>query len=277
MRRSTFCAATGAFAAAAIGRPARATSSAADLDVRTIPIVRARLGARVLHLAIDTRNAVSTLSVGVAGELGPQRGLVAGAFTTLSGITLGGVALRDHRAVVADIADLAREAGVAVDGALGYDAFGDRAITLDYRLGRLSFPDVLPDGESTPITWLRGGDAPQRLITFDGLVIDGFPVVAQLDTLVTKNAIVFAAKVPDLAIDNEPRAPLYAYAGTQLPPGRVGSLRLGSTLLAAQPIVYVADARTRAPAAAVAVIIGDALLGKRVVTLDFPGSTLTVV
>lgn len=277
MRRSTFCAAAGALGAATLGRPAYAARAAgADLDTRTIPIVQARLGERALRLAIDTRNAASTISLDLAGRLGPQRGLAAGAQTTLTGVSIGGVVLRDHRALVVG-AELARVAGSAIDGTLGYEAFSDRAITLDYRGGRLAFPDTLPDGETVPITWLHDGDAPSRLVTFEGLVLDGFPVVAQLDTLVAVNAIVYAAKIPDLAIDNERRAPLYTYEQTPLVPGRIGSIRLGSTLLAAQPVVYIAEAAMRAPAAGVTVVIGDALLAKRAVTLDFPGSTLTVV
>jgi hypothetical protein len=278
MRRSTFCAAAGALAAATVGRPAHAAgAAAAELDARTIPVVQARLGGRVVHLVIDTRNAASTISLDLAGRLGPQRGLAAGAQTTLTGVSVAGVVLRDHPALVADVGELAREAGSPVDGALGYEAFSDRAITLDYRAGRLTFPDALPDGETTPITWLHDGDASPRLVTFDGLVLDGFPVVAQLDTLVDTNAIVFAAKIPDLAIDNERRAPFYTYEQTPLAPGRIGSIRLGSTLLVAQPVVYIADARTRAPATSVVVVAGDGLLAKRAVTLDFAGSTLTVV
>ncbi len=276
MRRSTFCAATCSFAAAAIARPARPAPAIADLNGRTgIPVVRARRGSRVLRLAIDTGTPFSTISPAVAAEIAPQGGLVAGAQVTLTGISVGGAVLHDHRAVTGDVGELSRAAGVTLDGALGYGAFRDRAVTIDYGGGRLTFPDALPDGESAPITWLHDGDAPP-LITFDGLTVDGFPAVAQFDTMTTKNAIVFARKLPDLAIDNEQRAPLYTYAQAQLGPGRVGSLRLGATLLGAHPIVYVADARVHSPASAIAIVVGDSLFVKRAVTLDFPGSLLVV-
>jgi hypothetical protein len=282
MRRSTFCAAAGALAAAAVPWPVGAARSGGVLEGRAaVPVVRARIGTHELVLAIDTGDGVSTLSPQAADALGLARTPVPGgaaAGATLHGVELAGTTLRDHAVVVSDaaVAELRGFAGFAVDGSLGYEAFKDRVVTIDYPAGRLTFPEVMPDGEITPITWLKYHDRSPQLVTFDGLNVDGFPVTAQLDTMMSKNAILFTTKLPDLAIDAELRAPNYRYEEATLRPGRVGSLRLGVTLLAAHPIVYAADATAHVPTTAIAAVVGDALFAKRAVTLDFPGSTLIV-
>jgi hypothetical protein len=280
MRRSTFCATAGAAAAAAMPWPVRAARVADRLEARAVvPVVRVHLKGRELVMAIDTGDAVSTLSPQATAALGLTATPIPGtsvARLTLGGVEFAGTVLREHTAIVADVAHVREDAGFPVDGTLGYEAFKDRAITLDYAGGRVTFPEQLPDGESTPITWLKYHDRSPQLVTFDGLVVDGFPVTAQLDTMMSKNAILFTGKLTDLAIDPDLRAPPYTYEEAALRPGRVGSLRLGSTLLAAQPLVYAADATAHVPTTAIAAVVGDALFAKRAVTLDFPGSTLVV-
>jgi hypothetical protein len=283
MRRSTFCAAAGTLAAAAVPWPVRAARPGSGLEGRAaVPVVRARVGTHELVLAIDTGNGSSTLSSRAADLLGLAHAPIpvgAAAGATLRGVELAGATLRDHAAVLIfddAVAELRGLANYAIDGSLGYDAFKDRAVTIDYAGGRLLFPEVMPDGEITPITWQKYTDRSPQLVTFDGLNVDGFPVTAQLDTMMSKNAIIFTTKLPDLAVDAELRAPNFRYEEATLRPGRVGSLRLGVTLLAAHPIVYSADASAHVPTTAIAVVVGDALFSKRAVTIDFPGSALIV-
>ncbi len=280
MRRSTFCAAAGTLVAAGVPWPVRAARTGGALEARAaVPVVRARIGAHELALAIDTGDGLSTLSPQAADALGLARTPTPGGSTaaaTLHGVELAGATLRDHPAVISDVAGLRGLAGFAVDGALGYEAFKDRVVTINYAAGRLLFPDVMPDGEITPITWLKYHDRSPQLVTFDGLSVDGFLVTAQLDTMMSKNAILFTTKLLDLAIDPEMRAPAYTYEEAALRPGRVGSLRLGVTVLAAQPLIYAADATAHVPTTAIAAVVGDALFAKRAVTIDFPGSTLIV-
>lgn len=282
MRRSTFCAAAGAAAAGlawpvAAGAAPRAPGA---LEPRAaVPVVRVQSGARELLLAVDTGDAASTLSPAAAVALGltvtPLAGTGAGR-ATLHGLVLGDAALRDHSTVVTGVGELRGLAGAPIDGALGYEAFKDRALTIDFANREMRFPTELPDGEQTTITWLKYQDTSPPLVTFDGLDVDGFTVTAQLDTLMSKNAILFTSKLPDLAVDPDLRAKPYTYEEEQLQPGRVGALRLGSTLLAAQPLVYAADAKAHVPTTAIAVVLGDALFARRAVTLDFPGSILVV-
>jgi hypothetical protein len=280
MRRAHFVASAGAavFGAFAATRVS-ARSAEAALDGRAVvPVVRARVGARELVLLIDTGHPESMLSAGAADALalartpnGPS------ARGTLSGVTVGQTLLREHPVLVGDVSSLTALGGVRVDGSLGYQAFRDRVVTIDYRNGRLVFPDTLPDGETTAITWLKFDDASAELVTFDGLTIDGFPVTAQLDTSVSKFVIIFTTKLPDVAIDNAPKDPLYTYAGVTLPPGKVGSVRLGTTTLRAPGVVvYGAGAEAHVPTSAISAVVGSGLFRRRAVTLDFPSSRLIV-
>jgi hypothetical protein len=279
MRRSAFLAAAGG--TVAFPAVARAASPAfAPFDNRTpIPVVRVRAGERELRFAIDTGDAVSTISPAAADALSLPRVTPASASpvrTTLSGLTVAGATLRAHPALVADTSSWAGLTGFPVDGSLGYEAFKDRMVTLDYVKRRLTFPDVAPDGERTAITWLQYHERSPQLVTFDDLRIDGFPATAQFDTAMSKNAIVFTTKLTDLLIDNAPNAPRYTYEEASLNPGRVGSIRLGTTTLASPVVIYAADANAHVPTTAIAVVVGDGLFAKRAVTLDFPSSTLIV-
>jgi hypothetical protein len=268
MRRSAFVAGT-AGALLAGPRAASAAIPGAGLDGRTaVPVLRASAGRRALVVALDTGSANSTLSPASAAALSLTG-------TTLRGVSIGGATLRDHPLAIAPLARWEAIAGFPLDGVLGYEAFRDRAVTLDYRNRRLTFPDILPDGEATAITWLRYDDRSSPLVTFGDVTIDGYPAVAQFDTMMTKTIVIFETKFPDLAIDNDQRAPAYAYAGEQLRPGRIGSVRLGTTTLLASVHVYSADAAANVPATEISLIAGDALF-RRAVTLDFPGSRLIV-
>ena len=278
MRRSTFVAGSAA-AACCAPRIAAAAPSAPFIGRSAVPLVRARAGNRDLLLAVDTGDAVSSISHEAATALGLTLAPVAGgsdARTVLRGVSLAGQTLRDHPAVVTDVANWTALAGTAVDGSLGYEAFRDRTITLDYGKRRLIFPDLMPDGERATITWLKYRSQSPELITFNDLNVDGFPAVAQFDTAMTKSAIIFPTKLPDLIILPEPRAPAYSYEGGAVEPGRIGSLRLGTTLLAARPLVYAAGTGAHVPETEIAAVVGDELFARRAVTLDFPSSVLIV-
>ena len=280
MRRAAFLAGTTAAACAARGAARAASPAFAPFDDRTpIPVVRVRAGERELRFAIDTGDALSTITPAAADALALPRATAANAApqrVSLAGFALAGATLRTHAALVVDGSAVAALTGFPVDGTLGYEAFRDRIVTLDYVKRRLTFPGVVPDGERATIIWLKYDDRSPELITFDELKVDGFPATAQLDTLMAKNAIVFTTKLADLLIDNAPNAPRYDYEGTSLSPGRVGSIRLGTTTLASPAVVYQADASAHVPTTAIAVVVGDGLFAKRAVTLDLPSSTLTI-
>ena len=280
MRRTDFLVGSAALAAAT-PLAARAASAGAGFDPRTpIPVVRARIGGRDVTFVIDTGYDLSTLAPHTADAIGLARTAVPNVTdytrATLSGVALGGATLRDHGALVTDVSNWKDLAGFDVDGSLGYGAFSDRAITLDYVNRRLTFPGVLPDGETTAITWMKYHEHSPKLVTFEGLSIDGFPATTQFDTAMSKNVIVFTTKLPDLAVDSAPNAPPYTYEEAALRPGHVGSVRLGSTLLGANLVVYAAGADAHVPTTAIAAIAGDGLFAHRAVTLDYPGSRLIV-
>ncbi|HEY0614126.1 MAG TPA: hypothetical protein VGC96_05780 [Candidatus Elarobacter sp.] len=278
MRRTAFFTVCGALAAGA-SRASAATPVAAFDGRTTVPVVRARVGTRDLTLVIDTGDALSTLSESAADAIGLVKTTPASnkpVTGMLTGVTLAGSVLRSHTAIVTPAASWSQLIGFAVDGSLGYDAFKDRVVTLDFKNRRLFFPDVMPEGERASITWMKYHDRSPQLVTFEGLSVDATPLVTQLDTAMAKTAILFTTKLPDVTILPEAKAPLYTYEEAALAPGRVGSLRLGRTLLAASPLVYAAGANAHVPTTAINAVAGDQLFAQRAVTIDFPGSTLIV-
>jgi hypothetical protein len=280
MRRSRFIAGAGAVTVIAPRAARAAARPGAPFEPRSaVPVVRARAGGRDLLLAIDTGDAVSMVSPSAAAVVSDARPDATAQTPrgTLRGVALAGTTLRDHDAVIGDVSSWAALTGLPVDGSLGYEAFRDRVVTLDFANRRLVFPDVVPEGERTDITWLQYHDRSPKLVTFDGLMIDGFAATAQFDTGMSKNVIIFTTKLPDLLIDNAPRDPVYVYEGATLPPGKVGSVRLGTTTLAAPGVlVYTAGAEAHVPTTAISAVVGDRLFAKRAVTLDFPNSVLIV-
>src|ERR1700685_2058294 len=114
MRRSTFCATAGAAAAAAMPWPVPAARAADRLEGRAaVPVVRVHLKGRELVMAIDTGDALSTLSPQAAAALGLTATPIPGtsvARLTLGGVEFAGAVLREHTAIVADVAHV-REDG----------------------------------------------------------------------------------------------------------------------------------------------------------------------
>ena len=270
LRRSAFIAAAGA-AALVRPRPARAAAGTGMVAKSPGPAVHARAGGRDVMLLIDTASASSTLAPATAAALGLTG-------TSLAGVSLAGVTLRAHPMSIGDVGRWNALTGLTLDGVLGYEAFRDRVLTLDFHNRRVVFPDILPDGESAQITWLRYDANSPPLVTISDVTVDGFPAGALIDTALGKNAVIFESKLPDLALDNEndKRLGPFAYAGEPLRPGRVGSVRLGTTTLMGSVRCYGADARAHVPASEIAIILGSGIFQNWALTLDFPGSRAIV-
>jgi hypothetical protein len=269
LRRSAFIAAAGA----ALVHPsaARAGPGARMVAKSPGPAVHARIGARTVMLLIDTASASSTLTPGSAAALGLTG-------TSLAGVSFAGETLRAHPMSIGDVGRWNALTGLTLDGVLGYEAFRDRVLTLDYHNRRVFFPDIYPDGEQAQITWLRYDANSAPLVTISDVSVDGFPAGALIDTALGKNAVIFESKLPDLAMDNEKDRRLgpFEYAGEPLRPARVGSVRLGTTTLMASVRCYGADAQAHVPASEVAIILGSGIFQSWALTLDFPGSRAIV-
>jgi len=269
LRRSAFIVAAGA----ALVHPsaARAAPGAGMVGKSPGPAVRARAGGRDVLLLIDTASASSTLTPGTAAALGLTG-------TALTGVSIAGEMLRAHPMSIGDVDRWNALTGLTLDGVLGYEAFRDRVLTLDYRNRRVFFPDSYPDGERAQITWLRYDANSAPLVTISDVSVDGFPAGALIDTALGKNAVIFESKLPDLAMDNDRdnRLGPFEYAGEPLRPGRVGSVRLGTTTLMGSVRCYGADAHAHVPASEIAIILGSGIFQNWALTLDFPASRAIV-
>ena len=236
-------------------------------------------------LVLDTDRA---RGLGLAVPSGAKRtsGQGSSAFdfyrVTLPTVGLGATRLRDQPALLVPFSDQVKhDYGIEVDGSFGYGALRDRVVRIDFPARELRIstaPGAAAAGSvSSPITWLQYQPQSPRLITFDGLTVDGEAVTAQLDTFLAREAIVFTAKTPRFAhLPDAPAKPI-EYEGATLRPARVGAVSFLSETLGRAPItVYVAGKGAHVPTTAISAILGNALLADRVVELDFPNSTITL-
>jgi len=248
-------------------------------------------------MVFDTGNTALALDIERARALGidlpasakETRGTPPNAFTLyrlrLPWVQVGGMRLNDVAAIALELsAQVRRSYGFDVDGSLGYGALKEYVVQLDYAHRTMQVTNAEPSaspsggGIRVPITWLKYQPQSPLLVTFDGLSVDGINLVAQLDTFLAANAIVFSAKTPRFsALATATDAKPITYEEATLRPARCsaiafGSVRLGGT----EPVIYVADEHAHVPTTDITAVVGNGLLAGRVLTLDFPKSTLTV-
>jgi hypothetical protein len=301
MQRSIFLGAAGGLCAAQWLRPLNglASDDRARVDLSEgVPIVEVDVGGtRPARMVFDTGNSALGLDIDRARALGidlpasakETRGTPPNAFTLyrlrLPQVQVGGVRLNDVAAVAVDLsAAIRRSYGFDVDGSLGYGALKNYVVQLDYARSTLLVANAVPPDNRAdsairvPITWLKYQPQSPLLVTFDGLSVDGINLVAQLDTFLAANAIVFSTKTPRFsALPAAANAKPITYEEATLRPARcsdiaLGSLRLGGT----EPVVYVADEHAHVPTTDISAVVGNGLLAGRLLTLDFPKSTITV-
>ena len=301
MQRYSFLVATGALCAVEWLKPLRglASDSRAAVDLSAgVPIVEVDVGgSRPAKMVFDTGNTTIALDVERARALGidvPESAKVSIGtppnvvtlyHLRLPHVQIDGLRLNDVAVVAGDITAGVRRYGFDVDGSLGFGAFKNYVVQLDYASRTLLVADAAPSNASTnaatstPITWLKYQPRGPLLVTFDGLKIDGVSLVAQLDTFLAANAIVFSPKTPQLGVlPSAANAKPIFYEESTLRPAQCSDISLGSLRLGgAAPVIYVADKGAHVPTTDISAVVGNGLLAGRVLTLDFPKSTLTVV
>lgn len=300
MQRSNFLGAAGGLCAAEWLKPLScfASDDRAGVDLSDgVPIVEVDVGgSRPARMVFDTGNTALALDIERARGLGidlpasakESRGAPPNVFSLyrlrLPHLQLGGTRLNDVAAIAIDLtAEVRRSYGFDVDGSLGYGAFKEYIVQLDYAGRTMLVTQATPSDTRSgaihvPITWLKYQPQSPLLVTFDGLSIDGINLVAQLDTFLAAKAIVFSTKTPRLgALPTATNAKPIIYEEATLRPAQcsaisLGSLRLGGTA----PLIYVADEHAHVPTTEISAVVGNGLLTGRVLTLDFPKSTLSV-
>jgi hypothetical protein len=301
MQRSIFLGAAGGLCAAQWLRPLNglASDERARVDLsQGVPIVEVDVGGtRPAAMVFDTGNTALVLDTERARALGidlpasakETRGTPPNAVTLyrirLPQVQVGGVRLNDVAAIAVDLsAAVRRSYGFDVDGSLGYGALRNYVVQLDYARSTMLVTKAIPSDNHAssesrvPITWLKYQPQSPLLVTFDGLSVDGINLVAQLDTFLAANAIVFLTKTPRFStLAAATNAKPITYEEATLRPARcsdiaLGSLRLGGT----EPVIYLADEHAHVPTTDISAVVGNGLLAGRLLTLDFPNSTLTV-
>lgn len=220
-KKKLFAAALGAAGACALfASQAQATVPMTEmpmLDCDGMACVQARTadGAE-LRLFIDTggvrgsldRGRLAALNIPIEPVIGPDgKPHPTVARTVIRGLSLGQAKLGDVPLIAYDIAGSRAKVGKAMtaDGSLGYAAFADRIVELDYAHHVVRISDKL--GEAVPcegdcgrIEMLTFGKKGPPMVIANGFKVGGKEVWAQIDTLYTGTMLVYPQAVEKLGL-----------------------------------------------------------------------------
>ena len=247
-------------------------------------------GGRSQKLVFDTGNNISALDSAAAKELGfvpapgPSPAPAASRpskFVVLT-VVLGGQSLGSLEMYVAPLSQQVADGyGVHCDGTLGYGFFKDRIVQIDYPNRRFRVvahaPAVTTPEESTTISWRKYWSKSPDLVTVENLAVAGHPVCAQIDTFFAHAAILFFPKLPWLKSEPAPEVAMIKYEEAKLGAVRVqGGLSVCNVRTGDATPIYLAGADAHVPETEIAAILGNEFFRQSVLTLDFPGSRLSV-
>lgn len=198
---------------------------------------------------------------------------------TLAGATLGNASLGDIQAQTADLAaKVEKKQMPAADGVLGYSAFHDRLVQLDYRRqqvrvsGPLTVDTKCPGfcGDISTVDFAK--DDPPVLVT-TGFSVDGKPIAARIDPLYTGTLVIYSAAIPKLDLQtasgvNATELFPYTDGGVSMREGKAKVEAFGSKSMARNAPLFFAVPQMQAPSAAIDGTVGAGLLIGHVVTID---------
>jgi hypothetical protein len=199
---------------------------------------------------------------------------------TLAGVSLGKASLGDVKAQAENLVQkIEKKQMPPADGILGYNAFHDRLVQLDYRhqqvrvSGPLTADVKCPDfcGDTHTVDFAK--DDPPVLVT-TGFSVDGKPMTAKIDPLYTGTILIYTAAVPKLDLQtasgvNATEFFPYTDGGVAMREGRAKLESFGSKSMARNAALFFAVPQMQAPAAGIDGTVGAGLLTGHVVYVDF--------
>lgn len=254
-----------------------------------LPCVDAVVEGRHLRLGVDTGNPNSILDVKVAEAAGlslqPVNGADGKPFpgfqkAIVNNVAVGGVVFKEIRFLVFDLSPaIHAKTFPGVDGTIGYGAFKDRALQLDYPAGVFSVSQPLATSVVCPavcgdISLITFGHRGPPIVTTTGFTVNGKPISVQVDTMFTGSLLVFPTSVEKLDLTAEAQSKKSEYfaftdEGVDMFRAEAKRVGFGSKKLAANAPLYFAGPKVHLPDGLFDGTVGAELLGSHKVTFDF--------
>jgi hypothetical protein len=275
--------------------PARAESPAlhggALLSCSGLPCAEIALkNGKRLRMLVDLGDANTMVDSAVAKDLGLTAVAASAADTdrnanadqgtaVLEDVRLGDASLGDIKVSVADLASsIQKNKMPQVDGVLGFIAFHDRLVQIDYKRQKVQVSEPLTADVKCPsfcgdITMPEfAKDDPPVLVT-TRFAVNGKPVAAQIDTLYMGTMSIYPAAVTKLNLQTESGVNAtqffkYTDGGVSMREGHARNEAFGSKTLGHNAALFFATPQVHAPDAALDGTVGAGLLYGHVVYID---------
>lgn len=244
-----------------------------------------------LKLLIDLGNSSSVLDSAAAEQAGltvtPQNGTdqqgqpsSGDGSATLEGASLGGVSLGYVPVRVRSLAPSIEKGSLPqADGVLGYAAFHDRILQLDYKKQMVKISEPLTTAVACPgfcgdLSTPAFGKQGSKVLVTTGFSVNGKPVTAQLDTLYTGTMLIYPESVDKLDLRqtsgvNQTEIFPYTDGGIPMRESRAKVESFGRKALAHNTALFFATPQVHVPDGQFDGTVGAGLLVGHVVTIDF--------
>lgn len=243
-----------------------------------------------LRMLVGLGEANSILDSAVAKDLGlpinpvstPESTGAPGAGrenSILNGVRLGKASLGDIPVVVADIASSMKNKQLPqADGILGYSAFHDRLLEMNYKHQTLQVSDPLTANQPCPrfcgnITTSNFGKNKVPVLVTTGFSVNGKPLTARFDTLVSGTILIYPGSIAKLGLQPEnssaiPQPMQFTDGETSVRESNARTESFGSKALAHNAALFFATLPPEAPDGPIEGTVGVGLLSGHIIYID---------
>jgi hypothetical protein len=263
-----------------------------------IPCIEARIGdSKLLRLGIDSGDDPTVIDKDVAEAAGLKStkpmpaGAPAGMFITqIPAIHIGGVTLRDANALGMSLTEMiAQKQMPELAGALSYSAFKDRVLQIDFVNHKVRISEIRTEAMPCPpatcdkFSLITFGKKGPPVMVADGFTINGKKVTAQIDTMYTGTLLIYTASIDKLGLSDAAKTEKierfpFTDGGVDMKVAPAEKETFHDLPLGvSSPVVYFPTPDVHEPDGMFDATVGLGLFYGTVLTIDFKGSTLSVV
>ena len=171
-----------------------------------------------------------------------------------------------------------------VDGSLGYAAFKDSVLRLDYLHHRMTVSPAAAAGQTckeSKVSLVHFGEKGPPIVVATGFEVNGKPVTAQVDTLYSGTMLIYPTSVAKLGLEAESKSTVaetfpYTDGSVEMMRAKAKTVRFGGRALEKDGALYFAGPKVHLPGDVFDATVGDALLRGHVLTVDFRSMCLTL-
>jgi hypothetical protein len=290
-----------AFVAAAfsvIGTAVFATGSsvpivwAADIPMQScdgVPCIDVQFGHALAGRAIiDTGDVASLVDVSDENGAGFDGKTKAGSYDLARpDVTVGTIVLKSVPTIGYGMQDdIAKGEMPHSRFLLAYPAFKNRILQLDFVHHRVRISDVLTeaancDGACASLSFPTFGKAGPPIVVSDGFAVNGHPITVQIDSVYTGNLLIYSASIAKLGLSSAAQTTTveefaYTDGGVKMRKAPARWIAFAGQTLARNAALYFPTPGVHQPDGLFDGTVGLALLGDKIVTLDFHDKTISI-